>query len=97
MATLSSILAWRNPMDRGAWGATVHGVAESAATEQLHFHLYIYIYALCVCVDFIFISPVKFSRSVMSDSLRPHELQHARPPCPSPTPGAHSNSSSLSQ
>ena len=30
---------------------------------------------------------VKFSRSVVSDSLRPHELQHARPPCPSPTPG----------
>ena len=28
----------------------------------------------------------------MSSSLRPHELQHARPPCPSPTPGAHSNS-----
>ena len=35
---------------------------------------------------------VQFSRSVMSDSLRPHELQHARPPCPSPTPGAHSDS-----
>ena len=32
-------------------------------------------------------SSVQFSRSVMSDSLRPHELQHARPPCPSPTPG----------
>ena len=31
-------------------------------------------------------SSVQFSRSVMSDSLRPHELQHARPPCPSPTP-----------
>ena len=31
--------------------------------------------------------PVQFSRSVVSDSLRPHELQHARPPCPSPTPG----------
>ena len=30
---------------------------------------------------------VQFSRSVVSDSLRPHELQHARPPCPSPTPG----------
>ena len=29
---------------------------------------------------------VQFSRSVVSDSLRPHELQHARPPCPSPTP-----------
>ena len=34
-------------------------------------------------------SSVQFSRSVMSDSLRPHESQHARPPCPSPTPGVH--------
>ena len=33
-----------------------------------------------------------FSPSVVSDSLRPHGLQHARPPCPSPTPGAYSNS-----
>ena len=32
-------------------------------------------------------SSVQFSRSVMSNSLRPHESQHARPPCPSPTPG----------
>ena len=32
----------------------------------------------------------------MSDSLQPHELQHARPPCPSPTPGVHPNSSPLS-
>ena len=35
---------------------------------------------------------VQFSRSVVPDSLRPHELQHARPPCPSPTPGVYSNS-----
>ena len=35
---------------------------------------------------------VQFSRSVMSDSLRPYESQHARAPCPSPTPGVHSNS-----
>ena len=35
---------------------------------------------------------VQFSCSVMSDSLRPHESQHARPPCPSPTPGVHSDS-----
>jgi len=35
---------------------------------------------------------VQFSHSVVSNSLRPHELQHARPPCPSPTPGVHSNS-----
>ena len=36
--------------------------------------------------------PVQFSYSVMSDSLRPHGLQHTRLPCPSPTPGAYSNS-----
>ena len=35
---------------------------------------------------------VQFSRSVVSDSLRPHESQHARPPCPSPSPGVYSNS-----
>ena len=35
--------------------------------------------------------------SVVSDSLRPQELQHARPPCPSPTPGVHSNPRSSSQ
>ena len=34
----------------------------------------------------------QISGSVLSDSLRPHELQHARPPCPSPTPGVHSDS-----
>ena len=37
-------------------------------------------------------SSVQFSRSVVSDSLRPHELQHARAPCPTPTPGVYSNS-----
>ena len=37
-------------------------------------------------------SSVQFSRSVVSDSLPPHELEHARPPCPSPTPGVHPNS-----
>ena len=36
-------------------------------------------------------SSVQFSRSVVSDSLRPHESQHARPPCPSPTAGVHPN------
>ena len=40
---------------------------------------------------------VQCSRSVMSDSLRPHGLQHARPPCPSPTPEVYSNSCPLSQ
>ena len=45
---------------------------------------------------YIYISAVQFSRSVVSDSLRPHGLQHVRPPCPSPTPGVDSNSSPLS-
>ena len=35
---------------------------------------------------------IQFSHSVVSDSLRPHELQHSRPPCPSPTPGVYPNS-----
>ena len=42
-------------------------------------------------------SSVQFSCSVMSDSSRPHESQHTRPPCPSPTPGVHSNSCPSSQ
>jgi len=42
-------------------------------------------------------SSVQFSCPVVSDSLRPHEPQHARPPCPSATPGVHPNSCPLSQ
>ena len=38
------------------------------------------------------LSSVQFSRSVVSDSLRPHESQHTRPPCPSSSPRVHSNS-----
>ena len=48
---------------------------------------YIYIYNM---YDMI-ISSVQFSCSLMSDSLWPHGLQHARPPCPSPTPGVYWN------
>ena len=45
----------------------------------------------------LLISSVQFSCSVVSDSLRRHESQHTRPPCPSPTPGVHSDSRPLSQ
>ena len=45
----------------------------------------------------ISIISVQFSRSVMSDSLWPHESQHSRPPCPSSTPGVHSDSHPSSQ
>ena len=44
-----------------------------------------------------FFSSVQFIHSVVSNSLRPHGLQHARPPCASPTPRAHSNSCPLSR
>ena len=53
-----------------------------------------FIYCSGVCQMF---SSVQFSHSVVSDSLRPHEPQHARPPCPSPTPGVHPNPCPLSQ
>ena len=45
----------------------------------------------------VYSASVQFSLSVVSDSLRPRRLQHTRPPCPSPTPGAYSNSCPLSQ
>ena len=50
--------------------------------------LYIY------CLSF---SSVQFSCSAVSDSSRPHESQHTRPPCPSPTPGVHPDSSPSNQ
>ena len=58
----------------------------------------IYMY-MCVdvCTYLYIISSVQFSRSVVSDSLWPHEPQHARPSCPSPTPGIHPNPCSLSR
>ena len=64
------------------------------------------VYQLCTqtlfreqTVNFMFFweLSVQFSCSLVSHSLRPHELQHARPPCPSPTPGVHSDSRPLSQ
>ena len=149
MATHSSILAWRIPMDRGAWQANVHGVAR--LSDYAHTHVIIY---LClrgeknsvpyyqmqpgICdptekqpllynprytvsgtpprtgnslpletahLTLVFRCPIgvpqirsdQISRSVVSDSFRPHESQHARPSCPSPTPGVHSDSCPSSQ
>ena len=51
-------------------------------------------YAPCVHLRLI---SVQFSRSVVSNSLQPHESQHASPPCPSPTPGIHADSRPSSQ
>ena len=57
-------------------------------------HLLLWLYQTRTRFQF---SSVHFSRSVMSNSLRPHEWQHSRPPCPSMTPRAHSDSRPLSQ
>ena len=52
---------------------------------------------LCMSPIYKMLSSVQFSRSVVSDSLRPHESQHARLPCKSPTPGVYSNPCPLSR
>jgi len=89
MVTNSSILAWRIQGKNGetCW-ATVYGVTrvrhDSVTKSTKHSKTGLR-------------SSVQFSRSVMSNSLWPHGLQHARPPCSSPTPGAYSNSCPLSQ
>ena len=57
---------------------------------------YISIYLDYIYIIYRYIS-VQFSHSVISDSERPHESQHARPPCPSQTPRAYSNSCPLSR
>ena len=70
----------------------------TAALEQQAFSLApLLILVVCVCACMcVMCAPsypsVHFTCSVVSDSLWPHELQHARPPCPSPTPGVHPNS-----
>ena len=55
------------------------------SSVQFSFHFKVLLLATTFSSD-------QISRSVVSDSLRPHESQHARPPCPSPTPGIHSDS-----
>ena len=53
---------------------------------------------VAIMVNKRFQNTVQFSSvTLVSDSLQPHESQQARPPCPSPTPGVHSDSRSLSQ
>ena len=68
-----------------------------------NYTLYVFLYWWPFLLHFLLSTPlsppktknkcsVQFGCSVVSNSLRPHELQHARPPCPSPSPGVHSNS-----
>ena len=71
------------------WISSFQGTVES--------RLFIFTLDGKACLHYAMTLSVQFSRSVVSDSLRPHESQHARPPCPSPTPGVHSDSHPSSQ
>ena len=73
--------------------AVACGLMRTSPTSNLD----IYIASSAGSADALQLSSVQFSRSVVSDSLQPHESQHARPPCPSPTPGVHSDSRPSSQ
>ena len=65
---------------------------------SLTIHLSLFLIVINKYVSNVYVSgSVQFSCSVMSDSLWPHELQHARPPCPSPTPRDYPNSCPSSQ
>ena len=73
-----------NPIDYSLPGSCVH---ENSQERILKW----------VAISYSKWSSVQFSHSVVSDYSRPHESQHTRPPCPSPTPGVYSNSCPLSQ
>ena len=76
----------------------IHWIIKKAREFQKNIYFCFIDYAKAFdCVDHNQIRSDQISCSVVSDSLRPHELQHARPPCPSPTPGVHSDSRALSQ
>ena len=62
----------------------------------LSLSLRVLFFCLSALIRTLGFSSVQFSHSVVSDSLWPHESQHTRPPCPSPSPGVHSNSRSSS-
>jgi len=74
---------------------TGHGTADWLQIRKgVHQAVYCHPAYLTLYSEF---SSIQFSRSVVSDSLQPHESQHARPPCPSPTPRVHLDSCPSSQ
>ena len=89
MATHSSVLVWRIP-----------GTAKPGGLPSMELHRVGHDWsdlAAAAAAAAAAVSTVQFSLSVMSDSLWPHGLQHARPPCPSPIPRVYANSRPLSR
>ena len=74
-----------NPRDRGAWWAAIYAVAQSRTRLK-------WLSSSTANRKHKVLSSVQLNCSIMSNSLRPHEPQHARPPCLSPTPGVYPNS-----
>ena len=66
-------------------------------SSWVNFDMFCYSKNWACALNFQILASVQFSCSVVSDSLQPHESQHARPPCPSQTPGVHSDSRPSSQ
>ena len=86
-----------NPMDRGAWQATVHRVTKSWTwLRRLSMHTHRGLVGSNSVSIYTWV--VQFSSVAQScPTLWPHESQHARPPCPSPTPWVHWDSRPSSQ
>ena len=106
-----SCLTLCNPMDSSPPGSSIHGDSPGKntgvgchaflqgifPTQGLNLHLFYLLLWQAGCLWLLIPVSVRFSHSVVSDPLQPHGLQHARPPCASPSPGARSNSCPLSQ
>ena len=90
-------LGWEDPLEKGK--ATHSSILAYRIAWTIQSHAAMKLKDTCSLEEKLWstFSSVQFSHSVMSDSLRPHELQHARPPCPSRNPGAYTNSCPLSQ
>ena len=102
-----------DPKDCSLPGSSVHGILQARILEWVAIHFSRgssqprdWTWVSCIAGRFFTVwaieKPhilviVQFSHSVVSNSLQPHELQHTRPSCPSPTPGVHSNSCPSSQ
>ena len=97
MATHFCILVWRIPWTEEPVRLQSIGLqrVRNNWSNLAHTHMHATMWqTLWEALQF---SSVQFSHSVVSDSLWPHESQHDRPPCPSPSPGVHSDSRPLSQ
>ena len=100
-----SCLTLCDPMDCSLPGSSIHGIFQVSVLEWVAISFSKgssqprdLTQVSCIanrCFTIWATSSVQFSHSVMSDSLWPHESQHARPPCPPPTPGVHQVSNAI--